>query len=72
MPKIIKIRCNGPGKHINEVDLDKALHKDSFTIYKSVSLQQEQPFVPDRLVLPCKQCTEGQVVITNEIINKYL
>ena len=72
MPKIIKIRCNGPGKHINEVDLDKALRKDTPTIYKSFSLQQKQPSVPDRLVLPCKQCTEGQVVITNEIINKYL
>ena len=25
MAKIIKVRCNGPNKHVNQIDLDKAL-----------------------------------------------
>ena len=65
MAKIIKVRCNGPNKHVNEIDLDKALR--TAIVLKGRSGQGPQA-VPDRVVLPCAECTVGKVILTGDMI----
>ena len=36
MPKIIKIKCNGPNKCINEIDLEAVVNGDNVNIYRVV------------------------------------
>lgn len=62
MANIIQVRCNGPEHHINEVDLDKALH--GAVVFRLMVAPKE---LPERLVLPCTQCKEGKVIITREM-----
>ena len=68
MPKIIKVRCNGPGKHINEVDLEKAL--GTTPVLRGVSTTERQ--IPERVVKPCQSCTVGTVIITREMFEENL
>ena len=72
MPKIIKIKCNGPGQHENEVDLDKVV-KTNVVLKKTVSDSKGAPeiSIPERLVLPCKECVEGKVILTRSMIEPY-
>jgi len=75
MPKIIKVRCNGPAKHINEVDLDKAL-ETSFVL-RGGPVQSQQPIesqqaTPERIVLRCRECNEGKVIITRQMLQENL
>ncbi len=69
MTTMIKIKCNGPGKCVNEIDLEKTLG-DRVSAYKGAKISKEsyesQQF-PERVVLPCQYCTAGQVVITREM-----
>ena len=67
MAVIIKIRCNGKEKHINEVDLERAAKRD--VIVRSTEPQVEG--YPERVVLPCGECT-AKVIITRDIFEKYL
>ena len=67
MAQLIKIRCNGPGKHLNEVDLDKALRPQIVT--KGIFRSASKP-LPERLVLRCNVCTDGRVVITRQMIEE--
>ena len=69
MPKIIKVRCNGPNKHVNEIDLDKL---DQKTVVLRGSPATQQKYVPDRLILPCRFCTEGNVIVTRVMIEENL
>ncbi len=69
MSKIVKVRCNGTGKHVNEVDLDKALRPDVILRGKPAN---EQPSIPERVVLHCKECTEGKVILTRKMIEENL
>ena len=69
MPKIIKIKCNGPDKHINEVDLDKAL--GTTVVLRGGPTQIERP-IPKRVVKPCQFCTIGKVIITREMFEENL
>jgi hypothetical protein len=64
MAKIIKVRCNGGGKHINEVDIDKITRP---TIVVRGHPKQN---LQDRYVLPCQHCTEGKVIITRKMIEE--
>jgi hypothetical protein len=64
MTEIIKVRCNGPGKHVNEVDLGQALLE--VPIAKQAGLTQ--PPIPERIVLNCGSCTNGKVVLTRSVI----
>jgi hypothetical protein len=68
MTQTLKIRCNGSGQHVNDVDLDSILQPT--TVVRTV-LAKKPADTPDRLVLPCKQCTEGRIVITRQIIEAY-
>ena len=64
MGRIIKVRCNGPNKHVNEVDVDDAL--------RSVPIARELKFssssVPERIVLRCSGCADGKVIVTRAMI----
>lgn len=64
MAYIITVRCNGLGKHINDVDIDKVTRP---TI---VIRGQPKRNLPKRLVIPCQYCTEGKVIITQEMMEK--
>jgi hypothetical protein len=67
MAKIIKVRCNGAGKCVNEFT-DKELEK--YTRPTIVVRGQPKNTVPERLVIPCKHCTEGKVIITRKMIEE--
>ena len=69
MSRIIKVRCNGAGRHVNEVDLDEVLRED--VVLRGVP-SSESRRVPERLVLPCRSCTEGEVIVTREMIEENL
>jgi hypothetical protein len=67
MAKIIKVRCNGAKPHINEVNLDKALQKDTVLRGETPAL----PDIPERVVLDCRVCT-GKVILTRQMIEEGL
>ena len=77
MSKIIKIRCNGPGKHVNEFDeneFKKILNK-RIVIYKGIKEggnHIDQQSIPGRIVTRCKDCGDGKVIITREAILHFL
>ena len=64
MGQVIKVRCNGANKHVNEVDLDDAL--------REVPIAREMNFssssVPERIVRPCRECADGRVILTRAMI----
>ena len=63
MARIIKVRCNGPSQCVNEVDIDYLLRP-----VPVVKGMPATPTPPERYVLPCGHCTQGQVIITQEMI----
>ncbi len=66
MARTIKIKCNGPGKHVNEVDLEKALKKD--IVLRATT--QPPVVLPERVVLSCRECTQGKVIVTREMLEQ--
>lgn len=66
MGRMIKVRCNGANKHINEVDLDDALREDAIARQPNFSSSS----VPERVVLRCRECVDGKVVVTREMIER--
>lgn len=66
MGQVIKVRCNGANKHINEVDLDEALRRTSTLRGGGTSL----PSVPERTVLRCRECADGKVIVTRAMIEQ--
>jgi hypothetical protein len=66
MANIIKVRCNGPEKHLNEVDLDKVSGTDVVLRIAGASATKD---LPERLVFLCRQCTAGKVIITRDMFN---
>jgi hypothetical protein len=68
MAEIIKVRCNGPGKHVNDVDLDDALVEQPVA-RQAASLP---PSVPERIVLRCHSCADGKVILTRWMIDQAL
>ena len=71
MPKIIKVRCNGPNKCINEVDLEALIEDDEVTIYRLATTPADRP-VRKRYVSKCKHCSEGEVIVTRQMIEENL
>jgi hypothetical protein len=69
MGKTIKVRCNGPGRHENEIDLEKVLRP---TIVTKGMPAKGRRDVPERLVLACRFCTAGKVIVTREMIEENL
>ena len=65
MANIIKVRCNGPGKHVNEVDIDKVL--DATVVLRGGAVKKGRT-IPKRLVLACQVCSEGKVIVTHDML----
>jgi len=70
MAKTIKIKCNGPNRHLNEVDLDAVLERT--TVVRGPARSPAAEDLPERVVRPCRECTAGKVVITREMIEDAL
>ena len=66
MVEIIKVRCNGPNRHVNEVDLGETLREQP--IARQVNFSPTD--VPDRIVLHCRECTDGRVILTRAMIEQ--
>jgi hypothetical protein len=66
MANIIQVRCNGPGHHINEVNVDEALNKA--VVFRLRVAPRE---LPERLVLRCKECEEGRVILTRAMFQPH-
>ncbi|RMD97789.1 MAG: hypothetical protein D6814_08790 [Calditrichaeota bacterium] len=72
MALIMKVRCNGPAHHVNEIDLEKVLQE--VVAYRGVEETNLPPLdqLPPRIVLPCQKGSEGKVVIKREMIKDFL
>jgi len=70
MTNFIKIKCNGPTPHLNEVDLSKLLQPDK--VVRGGQSTYLPSALPERSVLKCRFCTEGRVVITREMFPEHL
>jgi hypothetical protein len=66
MAEIIKIRCSGPNRHVNEVDLSEALREQP--IARLINFTT--PDIPDRIVLHCHECADGKVILTRAMIEQ--
>ena len=66
MADMIKIRCNGPNRHVNEIDLGQALREQPIT--RNVIFTP--PDIPDRIVLHCHECADGKVILTRAMIEQ--
>ena len=64
---VIKIRCNGKERHVNEIDLDALLDNSRTDIYRGVN-QIDRDKIPPRIVIDCTLCDTGKVIIQREII----
>jgi hypothetical protein len=71
MARIVQIECNGPNKHVNEVDPGELLKPTvvSKGFPSSIPLPDD---VPERFVMKCRFCTEGRVIITREMLLEML
>jgi hypothetical protein len=65
MAKIVKIKCNGAGQHINDVDIDCAL--EEAVVYRGA--EERTRNLPGRVTLRCQEsgCT-GRIVITRPML----
>ena len=64
MGQVIKVRCNGPNRHVNEVDVDAALREETITREAGAASGS----APERVVLRCRECADGRVVVTRAMI----
>lgn len=69
MATIIKVRCTGAERHVNEIDLDNVL--GTTVILRGTPIGTGQP-IPERIVRRCEVCTEGKVILTREMIEDNL
>lgn len=68
MAKMVKIKCNGTGQHVNDVDLDSAL--EEAVVYKAAVEKLQN--LPERITLRCSICMEGRVVITRLMLKEMM
>ncbi len=74
MAKVIKVKCNGPSKHVNEINLDKALG-ETVVLRGGPEVKQsalQAGSVPERLVLNCQFWSEGKVILTRDMVEENL
>lgn len=64
MNQVIKVRCNSSMQHVNDVDLDDVLIET--TTLRAVDFTPAD--VPERLVLRCRECADGKVIVTRAMI----
>lgn len=69
MPKIIKVKCTGPGQHENEIDLDGAIGPDVVIYGGPIATGRD---LPAQIVRRCDVCDQGRVIVTREMIEQHL
>lgn len=69
MAKIMKIKCNGQEGHVNSVKLEEL--KKSTPVMRGAGRSPSSGVFPERSVLPCQHCSDGQVVITKAMIAEF-
>lgn len=69
MAKIIKVKCTGAGRHVNEIDLEDVLGPN--VVMHGNPIDTGQP-IPERIVRKCEACAEGKVILTRETIEDNL
>jgi len=69
MATIIKVRCTGAERHVNEIDLDIVLGPN--VVIHGTPIDTGRP-IPTRIVRRCDVCAEGKVIITREMIEENL
>jgi hypothetical protein len=69
MSKIIKVKCTGVARHINEIDLEDILGPDVVIYGNPISTGRP---IPARIVRKCEFCIEGKVILTREMIEENL
>jgi hypothetical protein len=69
MEKIIKVKCTGTGRHINEINLEDVLGEDVILYGAPIDTGRQ---IPARIVRHCEVCEEGKVVLTREMIEENL
>ena len=69
MTKTVKIKCNGVGQHVNDVDLDHALEES--IVYRDAESRLQN--LPERVTLRCQEsgCT-GRFVLTRAMLETML
>jgi hypothetical protein len=69
MARVIKIRCNGPAQDVNEVDIDRVLRPDIVMRGAPPSKKPDDlTDLPERVVLPCRFCAPGRIVLTRDML----
>lgn len=68
MAQIIKVRCNGAGKHVNEVDLGEALRPTKILRGVKPTAAAGPEDVPERMILRCRECADGKVILTRAMV----
>jgi kynurenine formamidase len=69
MEKIIKVKCTGAGRHINEINLGDLLGENVILYGAPIDTGRQ---IPERTVRKCEVCAEGKVVLTREKIEENL
>jgi len=69
MEKIIKVKCTGAGRHINEINLEDLLGQNVILYGAPIDTGRH---IPERIVRKCDVCEEGKVVLTREMIEENL
>lgn len=72
MAQYMKIKCNGPGEHVNEFDLEELKKRVTLTPVMRHTAWPASPQFPNRVVLYCRYCTQGRVVITKDMFDEFL
>jgi hypothetical protein len=71
MSQIIRKRCNGREKHINDFTRDELLRKIPVT-KRASAIPSASADLPKELVFKCRNCTEGRVVFTRSDLERLL
>lgn len=69
----LKIRCNGPEHHVNEIDVNKLL-QDTVVLRHSApppAPSPEMPALREKYIARCRECTHD-VVITKAVLQEFL
>lgn len=69
MANIISVQCTGPGRHVNEINLEDILGESVILDGSPIATGRQ---VPERIIRKCDVCVEGRVIITREMVERSL
>ena len=66
MGKMVKIKCTGQRRCVNEVDVEKVLGRRDFVVRGAGDNASDREV--GRTVLACRHCAEGKVIVTRDML----